>query len=141
MGIMNSDDSSIKELKDLLRLPSVCQMATVEAQIEGAISNIENYKDIIEQLRAELDAAIKEIGVWSRKTGHLQAELEQLRWIPVSERLPTLNDRDEYSRQQDDGTINVFGCDDGITFVTNYFPKMDVWNGLIPVHWKPIILP
>lgn len=71
----------------------------------------------------------------------LLAALAKHRWIPVAERLPTLEDRNELSRQIDDGTINVFGHDDGIVFTTNYFPKMGVWNGLTPIDWRPILLP
>ena len=35
--------------------------------------------DIIEQLQAERDLAIKEVGVWSRKAGQIQADNERLR--------------------------------------------------------------
>jgi len=71
----------------------------------------------------------------------LQAEVKKHRWIPVSERLPNLNDRNEYDKRINDGTVDVLGWDDGIVFTTNYFPKMDVWNGLVPKKWKLVILP
>jgi len=71
-------------------------------------------------------------------------ECEKHRWIPVSERLPTLKDACEGQDQRcRDGTVDVIGVDiNGFVFGANYFPKMNVWNfGTEPTHWKPIILP
>lgn len=68
----------------------------------------------------------------------LQDELAKFRWIPASERLPTLEDRDEHSIRINDGTVNVLGQENGISFVANYYPKMDVWNGFTPTIWMPI---
>lgn len=69
----------------------------------------------------------------------LEAELAKHRWIPVSEGLPTLDDR--HKGKLNDGTVDVLGRDGSIVFVANFFPKMQVWNSLEPIDWKPIILP
>lgn len=71
----------------------------------------------------------------------LQTELDKYRWIPVSERLPTLEDGKSI-----DGTVDVLGVEKGILFIGNYYPKMNMWNYwwnccAEPDFWKPIILP
>ena len=64
MGLYN-DDSSIRELADLLNIPQICQMATVEAMIMGAVSDIEMLKSANTQKNtriAELEADLLEFG-------------------------------------------------------------------------------
>jgi len=44
---------------------------------------VRRWNKEVKHLQADLKAAIKEIGVWSRKAGYFQAELEQLKDIVV----------------------------------------------------------
>ncbi|KKM77437.1 hypothetical protein LCGC14_1370100 [marine sediment metagenome] len=87
----------------------------------------------------------KEVDKLNERIKELEAELEKHRWIPVSERLPSLKDacRGQGERGCRDGTVDVIGIDEyGHVFGANYFPKMNIWNfGTEPTHWKPIILP
>ena len=88
--------------------------------------------DKAKQLTKQLQSCIKE----------LEAEN---RWIPVSERLPTLEDacQGQGERGCRDGTVDVIGVNEyGCVFGANFYPKMKVWNfGAEPTHWKPIVLP
>jgi len=95
----------------------------------------------LEEIETDLNSSLGYVEMWKKQAEQFQAELDKYRWIPVNERLPELKDRNKWSIEIDDGTINVIGWDNDVVFITNYFPKMGVWNGLTPVLWKPIILP
>lgn len=111
-----------------------CPDCSREALISGLCQQqMENDK-----LQADID----------RMAGQIEEQREEIkkhRWIPVNERLPTLEDacRGQGERGCRDGTVDVIGVDEyGNVFGANYYPKMKVWNfGTEPTHWKPIILP
>lgn len=104
-----------------------------------------------------LDAGMKADAEWQEAVESLKSTIRSLtkrlalhRWIPVGERLPCLDDRYAYDKgyegsRADDGTLDVWALDDrDRVSVSNFYPKMQVWNGPSDdsvTHWKPIILP
>lgn len=91
-------------------------------------------KDHLKQYAAIEEIHIDQIESQAIQIEQQQEELEQHRWIPVSERLP-----------EDSGRLFAYGKDGygyEIVVATSYDLKFKKFRVLSDVtHWKPIILP